>query len=166
MPSNNPQHSPQDVSIVVATIDTPETLPEALCQWLSNNPLDIIIVTIQRDLEHVQNLVAQVSSAAGITQITTCDITNKREQLAQGIRMAKGNVVALVDDDAFWPTTTVLPYLLAGLEDPEAGGAQGKQRYVQANSSMNLTPVSLISLQSAPIFLRTDSRAAESLLGR
>lgn len=47
-----------------------------------------------------------------------------------GIRMARGQVIALVDDDAFWPATTVLPYLLAGLEDPKVGGVQGKQRYV------------------------------------
>lgn len=45
--------------------------------------------------------------------------------------MARSQVIALVDDDAFWPTTTVLPYLLAGLEDPKVGGVQGKQRYVK-----------------------------------
>lgn len=47
-----------------------------------------------------------------------------------GIRLARGKIIALVDDDAFWPATTVLPYLLAGLENPKVGGVQGKQRYV------------------------------------
>lgn len=47
-----------------------------------------------------------------------------------GIRLARGNIIALVDDDAFWPATTVLPYLLAGLEDPKVGAVQGKQRYL------------------------------------
>jgi glycosyltransferase involved in cell wall biosynthesis len=131
----NPQYSTQDVSIVVATIETPNTLPESLHQWLSNDPLEIIIVTIQRDLELVQSLVSQVPEAARITQIVTCGITNKREQLAQGIRMARGQIIALVDDDAFWPATTVLPYLLAGLEeDPSVGGVQGKQRYVEKDA--------------------------------
>lgn len=46
-----------------------------------------------------------------------------------GIRLARGKIIALVDDDAFWPATTVLPFLLAGLEDPKVGGVQGKQRY-------------------------------------
>lgn len=124
-----PQYSTQDVSVVVATIDTPATLPESLSQWLSNDPREIIIVTILRDLQLVQYLVSQVPSAVDITQIVTCDIINKREQLAMGIRMARGNVIALVDDDAFWPATTVLPYLLVGLEDPNVGGVQGKQRY-------------------------------------
>lgn len=100
-----------------------------MCQWLNNNPYEIIIVTIRRDLQLVQSLVSQVPSAAEVTQIITCDIINKREQLAMGIRMARGQVIALVDDDAFWPATTVLPYLLAGLEDPKVGGVQGKQRY-------------------------------------
>lgn len=125
-----PQYGTQDVSIVVATIETPDTLPESLCQWLENHPYEIIIVTIRRDLKLVKFLVSQVPSAAEVTQIVTCDVTNKREQLAMGIRMARGQVIALVDDDAFWPATTVLPYLLAGLEDPKVGGVQGKQRYV------------------------------------
>ena len=106
------------------------TLPESLLQWLSNDPHEIIIVTIRRDLQLVQFLVSQVPLAAQITRIITCDITNKREQLAKGIRMARGEIIALVDDDAFWPAATVLPYLLAGLEDPKVGGVQGKQRYV------------------------------------
>lgn len=128
---DNPQYSTQDVSIVVATIDTPDTLPESLSQWLSNDPQEIIIVTIRRDLQLVQFLVSQVPLAARITQIVTCDIINKREQLAIGIRLTRGKIIALVDDDAFWPTTTVLPYLLAGLENPKVGGVQGKQRYVK-----------------------------------
>lgn len=48
-----------------------------------------------------------------------------------GIRLARGKIIALVDDDAFWPATTVLPYLLAGLENAKVGGVQGKQRYVK-----------------------------------
>lgn len=117
---------------MVATIDTPDTLPESLRQWLSNDPHEIIIVTIRRDVQLVHHLVSQVPQAAEIIQIVTCDIINKREQLAKGIRMARGQIIALVDDDAFWPTTSVLPYLLAGLEeDPDVGGVQGKQRYVR-----------------------------------
>ena len=120
---------------MVATIDTPDTLPESLFQWLSNDPHEIIIVTIQRDLQLVHSLVSQVPEAAQITQIVTCDITNKREQLAKGIRMAHGQIIGLVDDDAFWPATTVLPYLLAGLEeDPSVGGVQGKQRCVEKDA--------------------------------
>jgi hypothetical protein len=126
-----PQYSSQDVSIVVATIDTPATLPKSLSQWLDNNPREIIFVTIQRDLGLVQSLVSNVPQAACITRVVTCDVTNKREQLAKGIRMARGEIVALVDDDVFWPVSTVLPYLLAGFEDPSVGGVQGKQRYAE-----------------------------------
>jgi glycosyltransferase involved in cell wall biosynthesis len=116
---------------VVVTIDTPDTLPVSISQWIINNPYEIIIVTIQRDLQLVESLVSQVPGAARITRIITCDITNKRDQLAKGIRLARGQNIALVDDDVFWPTTTVLPYLLAGLEqDPEVGAVQTKQRCV------------------------------------
>lgn len=118
------------MSIVVATIDTPETFPQCLRQWIDNNPKEIIVVTIERDLQLVQNLVAQVPEAEGKIQVLTAAVANKRDQLAVGIRVAKGSIIGLVDDDAFWPKTTVLPYLLAGLEDPQVGATQGLQRCV------------------------------------
>lgn len=93
-----------------------------------------------------------------------------------GIKMARGQVIALVDDDAFWPATTVLPYLLAGLEDPKVGGVQGKQRYVIGGcqlfstflsaSQMRTKLLRLIILHSAPTFQTIDARPPRSPLGK
>lgn len=129
---DKPHYHPSDVSLIVATIDTPDTFPESIRQWMENEPKEIIVVTILRDLQHVQKLLAQVPESEGKVKIMVAHVANKREQLATGIHIAKGSIMALVDDDAFWPKSTVLPFLLAGFEDPEVGCLQGLQRSVTA----------------------------------
>lgn len=127
---DKPHYQPSDVSLIVATIDTPSTFPESVRLWLKNKPKEIIVVTIERDLHHVQKLLAQVPESQGKVQVLTTPVANKREQLAVGIKVAQGSIMALVDDDAFWPKSTVLPFLLAGFEDPQVGCLQGMQRSV------------------------------------
>lgn len=58
----------------------------------------------------------------------TADYASKRHQMVVGVQEAQGKILALVDDDAFWNTTEVIPYLLAPFEDPKVGGVTGKQR--------------------------------------
>jgi glycosyltransferase involved in cell wall biosynthesis len=60
--------------------------------------------------------------------ILTVPLANKRQQLAVGAKAASGKIIALVDDDAYWRTGTVIPYLLAPFEDTEVGSAAGLQR--------------------------------------
>ncbi|WYZ39928.1 hypothetical protein EsH8_IV_000269 [Colletotrichum jinshuiense] len=147
-----PNYKSTDVSIIVATIDTPDSFTDSLRLWLSNNPGEIIIVTIERDLKRVHDLVEPVIAECGDRiSLMTADYANKRHQLAVGIKEAKGKILALVDDDVFWGNTEVLPYLLAGFEDPEVGAAVGKQSAHITQDRRNsaiITPWEVASLRS------------------
>lgn len=59
--------------------------------------------------------------------------------MVRGIKFATGSVLALVDDDVFWPHNLVLPYLLAPLDDEKIGAVGGPQKYVF--SSVEPVPV-------------------------
>lgn len=127
-----PSFKSTDVSIIVATINTPDTFTDCLRLWLANKPQEIIIVTIDRDLQRVYDLVKPVIiEGDDRISVMTAEYASKRYQMAVGIEEAKGKILALVDDDAFWGTLETLPYLLAGFEDPKVGGVTGKQRYVK-----------------------------------
>lgn len=54
----------KDVSIVVPTVSPPESLVESLVSWFRNEPLEVILVTIPRDLPAVQQLVAKFKKIA------------------------------------------------------------------------------------------------------
>jgi hypothetical protein len=47
--------------------------------------------------------------------------------------MSMGRIIALVDDDVFWPTTAVLPFLLAGLEQDPMSEQSKESRGVSRN---------------------------------
>ena len=70
-----------------------------------------------------------MKEAAGIStevKVLGVPLAGKRRQIAHGIRQAKGSILALADDDAFWPST-LLPYLLACFEVAEVGGVGTRQ---------------------------------------
>uniref|UniRef100_A0A093UWC8 N-acetylglucosaminyltransferase n=1 Tax=Talaromyces marneffei PM1 TaxID=1077442 RepID=A0A093UWC8_TALMA len=120
-----PTYSPSDVSIVVPTIDTGSCFTECMRLWLRSNPCEIIIVTVPKCKARVEQLVAPVLT--GTITILTVPLANKRQQLMAGAKAASGRIIALVDDDAYWRTTTVMPYLLAPFENPEIGLVAGLQ---------------------------------------
>ncbi|KXH45840.1 glycosyltransferase family 2 [Colletotrichum salicis] len=123
-----PSFKSTDVSIIVPTINTPDTFTDCLRLWLANKPKEIIIVTIERDLQRVHDLVKPVIiEGEDRISVMTADYASKRDQMVVGMKEAKGKILALVDDDAFWSTLETLPYLLAPFEDPKVGGVTGKQ---------------------------------------
>ncbi|KAK1975622.1 family 2 glycosyl transferase [Colletotrichum cereale] len=148
----NPSYQSTDVSIIIATIDTPDSFTDCLRLWLANRPKEIIIVTIDRDLQRVHDLVKPVI-AEGDDRISvmTAEYASKRYQMVVGIKQAKGKILALVDDDAFWNTLQVLPYLLAPFEDPKVGGSFGKQSALipfKRRDPAVITPWEVASLRS------------------
>ncbi|KAI1799749.1 glycosyltransferase family 2 protein [Daldinia bambusicola] len=124
----NAHYRPSDVSIVVPTIDWDDDLPDHLLTWLSNKPREVIFVTIERDLQRLQQ---ELESAAGVKQavddsgaqiyIYSVLEANKRTQLCRGINQATGPIIALVDDDALWTTQEVLINLLAPFQQDDIG---------------------------------------------
>ncbi|KAJ3941540.1 uncharacterized protein N0V96_008252 [Colletotrichum fioriniae] len=147
-----PSFKSTDVSIIVATINTPDTFTDCLRLWLANKPQEIIIVTIDRDLQRVYDLVKPVIiEGDDRISVMTAEYASKRYQMAVGIEEAKGKILALVDDDAFWGTLETLPYLLAGFEDPKVGGVTGKQSALINSDRRNpavITPWEVASLRS------------------
>lgn len=94
-------------------------------------------------MDRVLELLARVPEARDKVRVLEANIANKREQLAVGIHPAKGSIIALVDDDAFWTNESVVPYLLAGFEDPKIGASQGLQRSVRYNHHHHCVIVSI-----------------------
>lgn len=119
------------MSIIVPTIDTEATFTECLRLWLKYKPREIIIVTVPRNEVRVGQLVEPLREIASGKIITlTAPRANKRQQMMIGVKAARGAICALVDDDVYWSTGTVLPYLLAPFEDAEVGAVAGIQRSV------------------------------------
>ncbi|KAH7014273.1 nucleotide-diphospho-sugar transferase [Microdochium trichocladiopsis] len=120
--------STRDVSILIPTINTPNDFTVCMRLWLANAPREIIIVTIPRDLQRVNELLAAVEHDQSVPiHVLTVPKPGRREQMSLAIRHATGKIIAYVDDDTYWPSNQVLPHLLAGFENPRVGGVGGKQ---------------------------------------
>ncbi|KAI1375313.1 glycosyltransferase family 2 protein [Hypoxylon crocopeplum] len=126
--SEKPKYSPSDVSLIVPTVNWDEDLPTNLATWLANRPREIIFVTVDRmatqllrTLEATPGLPEAISASGTFVGIVTVEQANKRTQLIRGIEEAKGEIVALVDDDARWTTDEVLKHLLAPFEREDIG---------------------------------------------
>ncbi|ROW15011.1 hypothetical protein VPNG_03483 [Cytospora leucostoma] len=135
MPKENPKFQPQrDAFVIVPTISAGRGFEEAIRSWLANQPLEVLIITVEGLQQSILDLVAQTLDSGPSTTITTTDIrvltiprASKRQQLACGIQAAKGSILVLVDDDVFWPPT-LLPLVLACFECPRIGGVGTRQR--------------------------------------
>jgi hypothetical protein len=107
---------------------TESTFTESVRLWLRSNPREIIITTVERNKARVEQLIEPLRQNNDKIIIVTAPLANKRHQLILGVKAAKGEILALVDDDVYWRVSTVVPYLLALFEDAEVGAVAGIQR--------------------------------------
>lgn len=121
----------RDVSIIVPTIGTGTEFVGALASWLANDPLEVIVVTID---DQVQPLNVLIDKSLEGTEYSRATVTvlalssaGKRKQMARGLEHAKGTIVVFVDDDVFWQPL-LLRYILACFEAKEVGGVGTRQR--------------------------------------
>lgn len=130
VPLEKPTFSTNTVSILIVTIDTPDDFTNTLRTCLASQPKEIIVVTIPRDLARVETLAFPVLNEATNVPITILTVPKpgRRTQMALATREATGDILCFVDDDTVWPSNEVLPYLLAGFENPKVGGVVGRQR--------------------------------------
>ncbi|KAI0020239.1 family 2 glycosyltransferase [Xylariomycetidae sp. FL0641] len=122
-----PNYLPEDVSIIVPTIDTDPAFTDCLLLWLRHEVREIIIVTIDRQLEHVKRLAEPAQEHSDKVVVLSVPQANKRGQLQHGINSASGKILALVDDDVFWTNMAMVPHLLAPFEDAAVGACCGLQ---------------------------------------
>jgi cellulose synthase/poly-beta-1,6-N-acetylglucosamine synthase-like glycosyltransferase len=131
-PAQKPTFPTDTVSILIVTIDTPDEFPDTLRMCINNKPKEIIVVTIPRDLDRVKALSEPVKRdyPSVPIEIYTVPKPGRRTQMALSVEKSSGDILCFVDDDTVWPTDKVLPYLLAGFEDPKVAGVVGRQRQV------------------------------------
>ncbi|KAI2604504.1 glycosyltransferase family 2 protein [Hypoxylon fragiforme] len=124
--------TPNDVSVVVPTIDWDEsTLPANIKTWMKNKVREIIFVTVRRDAEKLREFLRTTPCLGDIrmpcgglpipVKVVTVEQANKRRQLCRGFNEAEGDIIALVDDDAHWKTDRTMINLLAPFEYQNVG---------------------------------------------
>lgn len=114
------------VSVVTPVYnENPETFVHAIESWKKNEPKEIIAV-----IDHTDETCIKIfKDFAKLNQNAKLIITKtpgKREALADGIRAAESEVVALVDSDTVWEKDTLIN-ALAPFADKKIGGVATKQ---------------------------------------
>ncbi|MDO8452287.1 MAG: right-handed parallel beta-helix repeat-containing protein [bacterium] len=90
------------VSLVIPVYnENPQVFTQALESWKTNNPSEIIAVIDYTDLTCIEIFKKFKKTFAGAKLIIT-KTPGKRPALADGIKVAKGEIVALVDSDTIW----------------------------------------------------------------
>lgn len=110
-----------NVSIITPVYnEDPEVFTKALTSWAENKPYEIIAVidyTDQACITIFKNFQDQFPKA----KLIVTRIPGKRAALADGIKTAKGEIVALVDSDTYW-SDNVIKNTLSPFADPKVGG--------------------------------------------
>ena len=133
LPPPEPKYNvASQVSVIVPTIDADETFVEALTTWISNRPLEIIIVTIAIEYSRIRSIVDEALENLPLGDTTKVNVLSiplpgKRRQMAHGIQQAKGSIIILCDDDIFWPPALITS-IVACFESPQVGGVGTRQR--------------------------------------
>ncbi|MDP3879873.1 MAG: glycosyltransferase [Dehalococcoidales bacterium] len=121
------------VSVVTPVYaEKPAVFRMALESWKANNPAEIIAVIDHTDKDCIQEFQSFSQEFAGARLIIT-EKPGKRPALADGIRAASGEIVALVDSDTIW-STSVLEEGLRPFADPAVGGVATRQNVLDPRS--------------------------------
>jgi len=109
--------------------EDPEVFRQALASWKANRPLEIIAVidhTDKRCIEEFEEFSHQFDQA----KLIVTEKPGKRPALADGIRAAEGEIIALVDSDVVW-SKSVLIEALRPFADPKVGGTAVRQNILK-----------------------------------
>ncbi|TMB56354.1 MAG: glycosyltransferase [Chloroflexi bacterium] len=120
------------VSLVVPVYrEDPDVLFRCLGTWLAEEPDELILVVDRADEQILAGLAALHDKRVRVMAI---DHQGKRSALADGIRLAKGEIVVLADSDTSWE-----PGLLHAVQmpfaDPRVGGVGTRQSVYMRRSS-------------------------------
>lgn len=105
--------------------ENPDVFSRALGSWAENEPQEIIAVIDYTDTACIATFKAFSKTFVKSTLVIT-KTPGKREALADGIRIASGDIVALVDCDTIW-SKDVKKEGLRPFTDPLVGGVATKQ---------------------------------------
>ncbi|MEM7112574.1 MAG: NosD domain-containing protein, partial [Chloroflexota bacterium] len=154
-------------SIVVPVYnEDPEVFKEALASWDFEEPDEIIAVVDHSDTDCIDIFREFAAEREGAKLIVTKK-PGKRPALADGMRAATSEIVALVDSDTIW-SIGVLEKLIAPFVDPEVGGVGSRQNVLETKTlSQKLFDIHLDSRYGDEIrFLGAVGNALTCLSGR
>lgn len=118
------------VSVVTPVYnENPQTFKKALTSWLKNKPAEIIAVIDYTDKRCI-HIFKQFSKKNPLAKLVVTKIPGKRPALANGIKKAKGQIVALVDSDTIWHSDTLL-HGIAPFSDKKMGGVATHQSLIR-----------------------------------
>jgi len=131
------------VSIVTPVYnEDPDVFRQALASWRANNPLEIIAVIDHTDEKCIKEF-EEFSHQFDQAKLIVTEKPGKRPALADGIRVASGEIIALVDSDALWGKL-VLREALRPFADPKVGGTAVRQNVLNPqNLAQNIFDIQL-----------------------
>ncbi|KAL9125266.1 MAG: hypothetical protein Q9217_005502 [Psora testacea] len=128
----NPRLNSQHVTVVLPSIEGDgEVLWETIGSILKTQPFEIIVVTIDANLERARCMIKKMDSPR--IRVLSIPYPNKRRQMVRAIPEIKTDVTIFADDDVLWPAK-LLQWMLAPLEDESYGGVGTNQRLRRAES--------------------------------
>lgn len=102
-----------------------EVFRRALDSWQRNEPDEMIAVIDASDTDNVA-VFREVAPSFRKALLIITEIPGKRPALAEGIRAATSEIVALSDSDTLWDAD-IAPLLLAPFDNPSIGGVAPRQ---------------------------------------
>jgi len=121
------------VSIVTPVYnEDPNVFQKALESWIHNKPDEIVAVIDHTDKACIEKFKEFQEENKNSTLIIT-KRPGKREALADGIRVAKYDIIALVDSDTIWDPN-IKNTLLFPFADPLVGGVGPRQDVLDTNT--------------------------------
>lgn len=122
----SPSYNSSDVTIIIPSLDGDnEELRETIRTCLRTDPHEIILVTIDANLQRANDMIQQMPSKR--IKILSVPQANKRRQMCRAIPEVQTSIIIFADDDVIWPSKLV-PWILAPFEDPKVGGVGTTQR--------------------------------------
>lgn len=129
------EHSPGELtlSLIIPVYDEdPALLENAVESWAANNPDEIIAVIDRQDKPCIQ-VFRRFREKNAKARLIVTSTPGKREALAEGIRVARSEIVALVDSDVVW-APDIKASILAPFRHPEIGGVVTRQNALECHT--------------------------------
>ena len=106
-------------------------LEDTLCSILATDPCQIILVTIDANVEKAKMMVKGLMTSKVL--VLSIAQANKRQQMVQAIPEISTPVTVFADDDVTWPPH-LLDWMLAPLEQDDYGGVGTNQALRRAEN--------------------------------
>ena len=137
-----PASTPRPTVTIVTPVynEDPEIFRQALESWKKNSVDEVIAVIDKSNTRHIvhyeKEYVRDTTSKTKFRMIVTPK-PGKRAALCDGIEIASGDLIALVDSDTIW-SDDVLIKTIPYFENPKIGGATVSQRISNPDTLANI----------------------------